>query len=243
MVIAVCGKPGSGKTLLTTYFLMKKFRKENNFFVRHFKKEHIFNNCYSNYPVKLDSKNYSNRVNLLDFKDFNKWLMDSDIVLDEIQAYFDSTEYKSIPKPIANNFQFHRHFGIHNIYCVSQDLSRIPKVFRVLAQEYYQIHKHFKIPIVGIAFFSYTIWYREEDYGNPHKLTRDQKKNLNYEFKNKFIMFRYKKVYKAYDTKYMKVLVKDKELFPTIQYSDNLLSLDEIYQNFPSVANNNYKFM
>ena len=56
-------------------------------------------------------------------------------------------------------------------------------------------------------------------------------------------MFIYKKVYKAYDTKYMKVLVKDKELFPTIQYSDNLLSLDEIYQNFPSVANNNYKFM
>lgn len=242
MVIAVCGKPGSGKTLLTSYFLKKKFYKENNFIVRHFKKNKVFNNCFSNYPVRLYKNHFSNKVNLLDFNSFNKWYMDSDIVLDEIQAYFDSTEYKSIPKAIANNFQFHRHFGIHNIYIVSQDLSRIPKVFRVLAQEYYQINRHFKIPFFGIAFFDYTIWYREDDYGKPVRLNREQRKNINYEFKRKFILFRYKRIYKSYDTKYLKSLIEDSDYFDSKEYSSLFLSKNEIRENFPSV-NENYRFM
>lgn len=241
MVICVCGKPGSGKTLFTTYLLKKKFKKENNFIIRHFKKNKIFNNCFSNYPVLLSKNIYSNKVNLLDFNCFNSWLMDSDIVLDEIQAYFDSTEYKSIPKSIAMNFQFHRHFGIHNIYCVSQDPSRIPKVFRILAQEYYQIKKHIRIPIFGIAIFSYVIWNREEDYNNPTNLTREQKKNINYEYKKRIKIFRYRKIYKSYDTKYLKTLVEDKPIFYNGSYNDKLLSVNDINYNFPSINNVNYK--
>lgn len=241
MVIAVCGKPGSGKTLFTTYILKKKFNKENSFFTRYFNQKNIFNNCYSNYPVNLFKDFYSNKVNLLDFTSFNSWNMDSDIVIDEIQSYFDSTDYKSIPKSIAMNFQFHRHFGIHNIYLVSQDPSRIPKYFRILAQEYYQIKKHFRIPILGLAFFSYVIWNREEDYNSPTHLTSEQKKHITYDYKKKLLLFRYKRVYKSYDTKYLKTLISNKSIFNKGTYSDKVLSLDDIVTNFPSV-NSNYSF-
>lgn len=239
MVIAVCGKPGSGKTLFCTYLLKKHFYKENNYFIRHFKKDKIFNNCFSNYPVNLYKDNYSNQVQLLDFKKFHKWKMDSNIVIDEVQAYFDSMDYKLIPRPIAINFQFHRHFGIDNIYIVSQDPSRIPKYFRILAQEYYQIKKHFIIPFLGIAIFKYTIWNREEDYNLPSKLNREQKKFIAYDYKNKIKFFRYKKIYKSYDTKYLRALVDNQDYLDKNTYQDLNLTKEEILTNFPAI-NNNY---
>lgn len=241
MVIAVCGKPGSGKTLFATYMIKKAFNKENSFFDRKLsKKPKFYNNVYSNYPVNLCKNIYSNKVNLLDFEKFHKWKMDSVIVLDEIQAYFDSIEFKKIPKNISMNLQFHRHFGIDTIYFLSQDPSRIPKVFRVLAQEWYQIKYHFKIPLLGIAFFKYTIWNREEDYNMPSNLTRFERKNVAYDYKNKIKFFRYKKIYKSYDTKYLKSLVDNKDIFSSGSYCQNYLTQNEILENFPLV-NDNYK--
>jgi len=238
MVICVCGKPGTGKTLFTTYLLKKKFYKENNIFKRSFSKKPFFNNCFSNYPIRLYKDNYSNKVSLLDFNYFSQWLMDSDIVIDEVQAYFDSTEHKSIPKTIPNNFQFHRHFGINNIYIVSQDPSRIPKYFRILAQEYFQIKKFVIIPFTGIAIFFYTIWNREEDYGMPSKLNREQKKHIAYEYRNKIRLFRYKRIFKSYDTKYLKYLVKDLKIYNKGTYIDLPMDREDILSNFPSIKNN-----
>ena len=43
-VIAVCGLPGSGKTLFSTYLMKKSYRKENNIFKRLFFKKKINNN-------------------------------------------------------------------------------------------------------------------------------------------------------------------------------------------------------
>lgn len=238
MVIAVCGKPGSGKTLFATHMLKKAFRRENGVLSREFGKGKFYNNVYSNYPVNLHKNIYSNKVNLLDFKEFHKWKMDSVIVLDEIQAYFDSIEFKKIPKNIAMNMQFHRHFGIDTIYFLSQDPSRIPKVFRVLAQEWYQIKYHVKIPFIGVAFFRYTIWNREEDYNFPSNLSRRERLNATYDYKNKWLFFRYKKVYKSYETKYMKSLVEDKNIFNNGVYVENELSLNDILTNFPQVGDN-----
>lgn len=238
MVIAVCGKPGSGKTLFATYMLRKSFKKENKFLSFKYKKKEIYNNVYSNFPVLLYKDIYSNKVNLLDFKEFHQWKMDSTIVLDEVQAYFDSIEFKKIPKNIAMNMQFHRHFGIDTIYFLSQDPSRIPKVFRVLAQEWYQIKKHIKIPFLGIAIFRYVIWNREEDYNMPSNLNRKQRDMSNYDYQKKWKFFRYKKVYNSYDTKYLRVLVDDKPIFNRDKYSEKALSKDDILTNFPQVGDN-----
>lgn len=235
MVIAVCGKPGSGKTLFTTYLLKKKFKQENNIFVRLFKKQQIFNNCFSNYPIELYKNVYSNKISLLDLTEFHKWKMDSDIVFDEVQAYFDSTEYKSIPKTIANNFQFHRHFGIHNIYIVSQDLSRIPKVLRILAEEYIQIKKFVRIPFLRIAIFNYVVWFREEDYGKCVDLTREQKKHIDYEYKKKILFFRYPKVFKSYDTKYLKALVEDSEYLHSLEFDSLYYKKSDVVSAFPRI--------
>lgn len=237
MVIAVCGKPGTGKTLFTTYILKKQFKQENNFIIRNFKKDKIFNNCFANYPVQLDKNNISKSIGLLDLNDIHDWLMDSVIVFDEIQAYFDSLDYKKIPRTIARNFQFHRHFGIKDIYIVSQDPSRIPKVFRVLAQEWYQIKSHIKIPLIGIAFFKVIIWNREEDYNQPCNLTRKQKQTINYDYKKKYIFFKYKKVYKSYNTKYMNALSKGRPIFDKGSYNSLFLTQEEIINNFPSINN------
>lgn len=227
-VIAICGLPGKGKTLFTTYLMKKKYKRENNIFKRIFSKKR-FINIFSNYPIQLEKNVYSYKISLKDFELFKKQIPDSFIVLDEFQSYFDSLDYKLFPRKISNNFQFHRHFGIKDIYIISQHPSRIVKQARILVNEFYNIVNFIKIPFTGLAFLRYNIYYNFEDFG---KSVNVDKKECIYDFKKRFKIFRYKKIFKSYDTKYMKALVEDKPYIRTDMYNNKLMNYNDILNNF-----------
>lgn len=253
-VIAVCGLPGKGKTLFTTYLMKKKYSKENNIVKRLITKKR-FINVFSNYPIKLNTnkkyekklkkKNkirskkglpllednkavYSFQISLKDFESFKKQVPDSFIVLDEFQSYFDSLDFKKFPRKIAHNFQFHRHFGIKDIYIVSQHPSRIVKQARILVNEFYNIVKFIKLPL-GIAIIKYNIYYNYEDFG---KSVNVKKEDVIYDFKKRIKIFRYKKVFDSYDTKYLRALVEDKPYIRTEQFNNKLMNKKSILSNF-----------
>ena len=225
-VVYIGGVPGSGKTLFATYLMKKKFNKENRFKI--FRKKYYLN-VFSNYPINLYKKVFSYSITLDDFKRFNKHIPDCDIVFDEFQSYFDSLDYKNFPKTISKNFQFHRHFGINDIYLLSQHPSRIVKQARILINEFYQIVKFWKIPIIGIAIMRYNIYYNFEDYGRSVNVKKDE---VQYDFKKKIRFFRYKKVFKSYDTKYLRALVDDKPYLDNSVYSSTKMTLESIKNNF-----------
>ncbi len=224
-VIAICGLPGSGKTLFATYLGLKKYRRDN------FLKRHKEVNLYSNFPIMLDKRKkiFSNRVGLYDFDKYQKWDYHSSVILDEIQLYFDSLDFKNFPRKVRNNFQLHRHFGIDDIYIISQHPSRIVKQLRVLACEFYDIVQFFRFPFLPFAFVRYNIYYNDEDFGKSVKV---KPQDVPYKFKKKIKFFNYKRVYKAYDTCYMYSLVKDKPFILKTAYNEKQMDLNEIYNAF-----------
>ena len=239
-VISISGVPGSGKTLFATSLAKKKYKKENRF--RHFRPK--INNVFSNYPVKLTNKKikrnkktgeikdiniYSRKTSLLDFKTWHNYLPDSIYILDEFHTLFDSLDYKNFPKEISKNFQFHRHFGVKDIYVIAQHPSRLVKPVRILIDEFYHIRKFIKIPFLSIGIFSYVIYYNFDDY---NKSVNVDPKEVNYDFKKKIKFVRYKRLFKSYDTKYMKVLVEDKPYYETDTYNSKTLTKFDIKDNF-----------
>lgn len=250
-VISISGVPGSGKTLFATYLVKNKFKKENRF--RHFRPK--INNVFSNYPVKLTNKKikrikvkilkdgkkvkhyiygedkniYSRKTSLLDFKTWHNYLPDSIYILDEFHTLFDSLDYKNFPKEISKTFQFHRHFGVKDIYVIAQHPSRLVKPVRILIDEFYHIRKFIKIPFLGIGIFSYVIYYNFDDY---NKSVNVDPKEVNYDFKKKIKFVRYKRLFNSYDTKYMKVLVQDKPYYETDTYNSKTLTKSDIKDNF-----------
>lgn len=228
-VIAVCGLPGSGKTLFATYLMRKCYKHENNVFKRVFFKKKIFNNIFSNYPIKLDRTHFSNSITLSDLNFNHSYMQDSNIVLDEIQSYYDSLDFKDFPKELAKFMQFHRHFGVQDIYLISQHPSRIVKQMRILVCEFYDITRFIKIPFTPICFFRYNIYYNFDDFG---KSTQVKKADVTYKFRKCFKFFNYKKVYKSYDTKYMKMLLDGKDLIYRKQFKKKNLSKKELVSMF-----------
>ena len=114
-VIAVCGLPGSGKSLFITNMMLKHYKSENGLIKKIFFRNKLNNNIFSNFPIRLSKKVYSNSISLNDLDYYRKYPMDSDLVFDEFQLYFDSLDFKNFPKVVRANFQLHRHFGINNI--------------------------------------------------------------------------------------------------------------------------------
>lgn len=224
-VIGICGLPGSGKTLFATYLAKKHYKRSNIF------KKNKVNNIYSNYPILLNKRKniYSNKISLNSFLNYHNWDYHCSIFIDEVQLYFDSLEYKNFPRTIRNNFQLHRHFGIDDIYLLSQHPSRIVKQLRVLICEFYDITKFIKIPFTPFCFFRYNIYYNYEDFG---KSVRVKKEDVPYKFNKKFCMFNYKKIYKSYDTCYMYGLIEDKEKFVKNSYDSKIMSKNDIFDTF-----------
>lgn len=235
-VIAICGLPGSGKTLFNTYLQLKHYKRQNNVFSklkRKIKKEDItVNNIFSNYPILLNKKHkktlYCNRVSLDDLYEYTRFPINSNLCFDEFQLYFDSLDFKNFPKNVRNLFQLHRHLGFNNIYILSQHPSRIVKQARVLVSEFYEIVKSIRLPF-GFMFFRYNIYYNYEDFGKPVNVKKNE---VTYRFKKKLLIFRYKKVYKSYDTIYMRHLLDNKDDFHITKYASVSMNLDDINYTF-----------
>lgn len=229
-VISINGLPGKGKTLLSTHLAIKHFKNQNKFFPRLIRKlqrkEVIYNSVYSNFPICLDKRKkiYSNRVSVYDLMNQNSFLSDSLIIIDEIQLFYDSDEYKTFPRIIANFNQAHRHFGIKDIIYISQHPSRVVKKLRNVVSEYYRIKTLCRIPILSIGFISARVTYEFEDY--ELSFTKDSELRKMKDIKSKIFFVNFRKAFKAYDTCYLRPLNANKPLlchgnYKSIDLEDN----------------------
>ena len=229
-VISINGLPGKGKTLLSTHLAIKHFKNQNKFFPKIIRKlqrkEVVYNSVYSNFPICLDKRKkiYSNRVSVYDLMNQNSFLPDSLIIIDEIQLFYDSDEYKTFPRIIANFNQAHRHFGIKDIVYISQHPSRVVKKLRNVVSEYYRIKTLFRIPILNIGFISARVTYEFEDY--ELSFTKDNELRKMKDIKSKIFFVNFRKAFKSYDTCYLRPLNADKPLldhgnYKSIDLEDN----------------------
>lgn len=237
MVVAINGLPGSGKNVRATYLAKKHFKKQNNIIRKIIRKikheETLVNNVYSTYPILLKkyrkkSKKediYSNVVTLYDLVPDNRFQKHSCIIIDEAQAFYDSEEHKVFPKEIAVFNQFHRHFDIDNIYYVSQHPSRILKKLCVLMSEFDKVKTFIRIPLIGIGFMHLVVYYERDDYG---KYNHPKKEAKTYDVKNKFCIFMTRKVFKSYDSKYLRALNEDKPLYSKGEFASLELTEEQI---------------
>ena len=205
-VISLNGLPGSGKTLTGTYLAIKHFKKDNTGlkkFIRFLqRKPKIVNNVYSNYPILLDKRKkvYSNKVSIYDLMNQYSFPIGSLIIIDEIQLFYDSDEYKSFPKVIANFNQAHRHFGICDIIYISQHPSRVIKKLRNVVCEFYRIKKRVVLPILKVGFVTARVTYEFEDYDQA--FTKDKELKKMRDIKGKMFFMNFRKIYKSYNTVY-----------------------------------------
>lgn len=215
MISCISGLPGSGKNVYATYLAKKHFQKQNGKITRLKRKLHheplYINTVYSNYPILLNKKHniYSRLVSVDDLNGSHHFLEDALIIIDEIQASYDSDEHKIFPKKIATFNQFHRHFGIQDIYYISQHPARIVKKLRNITCEFIKIQSFRIIPIINLAILSTTSYYEEADYGKWHHPVKEMK---TYDVDNHIKLFFVKKVFKSYNSTYLSALNKDKPL-------------------------------
>ena len=219
MISIISGLPGKGKNVLATHIGLKHFKRENNFvklFIRRIKHQPlIINNVYSSYPILLN-KNYKFKKNAL-------------IIIDEVQSFYDSDEFKDFPKEIAVFNQFHRHFDIKDIYYISQHPSRVVKKLRNVSCKFTKVRTFIVIPVIKIGIMYISNYYEFEDYGKWHHPSKEMK---TYDVDNHFKIFNAKKVFDSYNSKYLSVLNKDKPFYDQGSYFSKTLSSSDISNIF-----------
>lgn len=201
------------------------------------------NNVYSNFPIHLYTyfdkesmkfkKVYSNDVSLWDLNGRYSFLPYSLIIIDEVQLYIDSDEYQDKKarenfRPIAKFLQAHRHFGIKDIIFISQHPNRVMAKIRNVTNEFLKVKRFIKIPFTSIGMFFGVIYFETDSYGKSTNLDR---KFCNYEWKKVFKITNIKKLYKSYDTCYLRLLNQDQPLKFGI-YNDKYLNNEEFSRVF-----------
>lgn len=231
MITCISGLPGKGKNVYATYLAKKHYRSQNHLLkkmIRRIKhQDTLVNNVYTSYPILLDKKRkiYSNIVSMYDLNNKYRFQENALIIIDEVQSFFDSDEYKVFPKSIAIFNQFHRHFGIKDIYYITQHPSRLIKKVRDLCCRFVKIRKFIVLPFVHIAIMYFTNYYEFDDYGRWHHPSKEMK---TYDVDNHFKIFRVKPIFKSYFSKYLSVLNKDKPLYDKGSFINTYMSSEDI---------------
>jgi hypothetical protein len=215
------------------------------------RKKYIYSlNDYSNYPILLKEskkplyflndkgeietyfdeetktyKIYSWQVRLFDMTIRYKYNETARFYIDEIQAMYDSMDYKDFPDCIAHFFQAHRHMEYNDIYVNSQSLSRIIKRVLVISEVYWNIQSFTKI--LGFCICSYRISW-DLASGNETKVINEGIADIDYRTR----IFRAKPVYKMYKTKYLKGLLEKAEMYPHKMWDSLIMHYDDIMNNF-----------
>uniref|UniRef100_A0AAU8B9Q0 ZOT protein n=1 Tax=Dulem virus 59 TaxID=3145770 RepID=A0AAU8B9Q0_9VIRU len=235
MISCISGLPGKGKNVYATYIAKKHFKRENSLFkqfIRRLKHEELYvNNVYTTYPIILNKRKkiYSNLVTLNDLNNKYRFKKNALIIIDEVQSFYDSDEFKDFPKSIAVFNQFHRHFDIKDIYYISQHPSRIVKKLRNVSCKFVKIRKFLIIPILNIGIMYITNYYEFDDYGKWHHPSKEMK---TYDVDNHFVIFRVSSIFKSYYSKYLSVLNKDKPLYSKGEFKSSVLTQEEIKSIF-----------
>jgi len=238
VITIITGKPGLGKTASQTGFLLQHYKNDNAlvlkllYRLKYHSKRPIVNLCYSNYPILLDKKNniWSHCGSLKDMVLKWKYPQGSHMVIDEPQIMYDSDAYKDFPKAIAHFFQTHRHLGIKHLYTNTQSLARLMKKLRSLAEYYYDNIKYIdKIPIIGIplpwVFVKCIVSFDENSADAPRQ-------ESNYVANTEWHIFNKKRLYNAYDDKYLSALQDDAKKYPERYWSNYHMTHEEIIRYF-----------
>ena len=249
-LITLTGKPGMGKTLTMVYCARKEFNKHNPplkvwFTEKILRKPYVYEVLqYTDFPIlfkkpKKNKKYYyfdenrnfvtstylmSFRARIFDLVLDNKFPEGASFFFDEIQAKYDSMEYKDFPDSIAHYCQAHRHFS-QDIYCSSQSQSRIIKRILVLTEEYWNI-QGFK-RFLGLAWVNVRCAW-EMSANLEDSVVNENLIDVDY-FK---FFFRIKKVGSMYDSKYLRYLQKDSKPFKSVMYDSLELTKDDILHSF-----------
>lgn len=250
MLITLTGKPGTGKTLTMTNICRKNFNEKNPrlkvwFTEKIRRKPYVYDlSEYSDFPILLKkpkkNKIYyyydengevkkSNYLMSLKFRIFdlildNKFKEGANFYIDEIQAKYDSMEYKDFPDSIAHYCQAHRHFD-NNIYCSSQSQSRIIKRVLVLSEEYWTI-QNFR-NLFGLAIVSIRrTWEMSANLEN--NVINENLIDVDY-FKQ---IYRIKKVGSMYDSKYLRYLQEGAKPYRSCMYQSLQLDKNTLLKTF-----------
>lgn len=250
MLIILTGKPGTGKTLTMTSIAYKYFKDDNPPFKVWFtekirRKKYIYTiREYSDFPIvfKRPKKNKiyyyydendeikscthlcSLKTRIFDLTLDNKFQEGSKFFFDEIQAKYDSMEYKDFPDSIAHYCQAHRHFG-NDIYISSQSQSRIIKRILVLGEEYQDIQQFRKIFGFGIATIRKT-W--DMSASLEQGIYTDKLADVVYYRR----IFRLKKIGNMYDSKYLRNLQIGAKEYKSNMYDSLQLDKQDLLNSF-----------
>lgn len=259
-ILIYSGIPGSGKTLDATYDALKHYRKENSrlkyFVYWTFSKFGLksaqdkinyynsfpykkINNIYSSYPILLDKKKkiYSNKWSIFDFNNEWSFLPNAFFVDDEIQLKIDSEDYKDkeinkIIAHIAKFMQSARHFGCSEIILCTQHPSRAFKKARNVASGFVQHKSMFKIPFLEVGFLKTIKYFMVDDYGKYIPKSHEERKKLPFEYKKKIKFMNFRKVFSAYDSRYLSNYNYNKPLLNRGAYTSMKVSYNDLIPYF-----------
>lgn len=230
--------------LFVIVFLRKKIKKFFNsldykyYCLFPYKK---INNIYSTFPILLDKKRgiYSHKVSLWDLNNLYSFYPNSIIILDELQLFVDSDEYKDriitdTLRKIGNYFQAHRHFAIKNIFVTSQGVTRIFKKCRDVCSGYLKLNRVFKFPFLPFGFISGTLYYDIDYFGKYIPRDKEERKKLPFDYKKIRMLCNLDKVYSSYDSRYLANMNFDKPLLNRGLYDSlrtEIKDLNVLYKN------------
>lgn len=133
MISAIFGLPGSGKSLLLSYISFKAIQGKNiNFhglYLSTAKYARVYTNfpCEGAYKLDFDSLGHCEYSNCL-------------MLIDEIQLFADSRNFKNFGDNLKYFFSMHRHDNIDIVYA-SQSFDNVDKRIRSLTDRLYYVDK------------------------------------------------------------------------------------------------------
>lgn len=250
MLITLTGRPGKGKTLTLVSIAYKNFIKKNPplkvWWTEKIKrKPYVYDlSEYSDFPICFKkakkgkiyyikgydstpipvSSIFSLKCRIFDLILENKFLPSANFYFDEIQAKYDSMDYKDFPDCIAHYMQAHRHFD-NNIYTDSQSQSRIIKRILVLSEEYWNIEDFRK-------FFGIAICNIRCTWEKSASLEDNSSNNLISDFDYFRRFFRLKKIGSMYDSKYLRFLQEDSKPYKIELYNSLTMTKEDLLTSF-----------
>lgn len=171
---------------------------------------HLVNNVYSTFPILLDKKKniWSRKVSLYDLDNRVSFYPNSLLIIDEVQLFIDSDEYKDKEKNrvisrIGKFLQSHRHFGIKQVIFTSQSPSRIFKKGRNIVVGYLKQFKIINLPIVPFSIMRGILYYDFDYYGRYIPRDHEERKKLPFEYKKVLKIFNRNDIHSRYDSRYL----------------------------------------
>lgn len=182
MLTVLCGLPGSGKTSYATKLAYKSVLSGKN----------VFSNYPISFPLKIGKEIFTYSTNILipDMLSSKSFPENSFIIIDEIQNWFGSRDWKNFNKDTLKFFTGHRHQGI-DLLVIAQHPQRVDVTIREIADSFNWIEPFF------LRFKKLITYYHSEDVGKVFPYVPENFYKISFIYDSK----KYKKYYDTYSLK------------------------------------------